>query len=558
MKNINLKGILFGILLLASPICFSAQLVDSIPTSLTGNWSLCINFAKSKPLCQIKEKLDDSSDFSETVNRFVYQKEFIVSSELRQSTLAVWLGTIDDVDEVRINEQLVGKTGSLPPQFQSGFRYSRLYLIPSTLLKYNQFNQIEIRTFSSINKAGIGKHDIVIGEYFDFSHHQQEKDYLYIISMSILLLLMLFQMFYYFLVKGSDETIYLSIFLASFAVVAFTRSQAPLHLDLDLSASFKIEMFMISVGVVGFTFFIFRFFELEIRKVYIAGLFAIGLPGVTSMIYPDPLSVRYIAEIVYWLICLFAFLTAGSAVLISVAKRRKYSLIIGIFCVVGWLVMCFDAATQTNALFDLELPIVPFVLPITMVLLGIGMVLTITHKYWQVFKGATYDHLTGALLRPAFFQRLSEEIQRCQKDNSLLLIGVISIQEVKSINASYGHGVGNNLLVRVSEIITNYLKPFDLVCHFSGDEFCIAATVESRREAEKYLRNLHQNLVSTQQMVGTETELFIGAKLGGVIYNPDQHLSVSQLLQDANYGLAKAKSQKGKDYLLLNNPTVTA
>jgi len=59
-------------------------------------------------------------------------------------------------------------------------------------------------------------------------------------------------------------------------------------------------------------------------------------------------------------------------------------------------------------------------------------------------------------------------------------------------------------------------------------------------------------------MVGTETELFIGAKLGGVIYNPDQHLSVSQLLQDANYGLAKAKSQKGKDYLLLNNPTVTA
>ena len=554
LKNIVLLGFYF----LACNLSWAAQLVDKIPTELHENWSVCVHFEVSEPLCEIKESAAIGQVFAEDVHRFIYRKDFIISSDLQQSTIGLWLNTIDDVDEVRINNQLIGKTGSFPPQFQSGFRYQRLYLIPSIILKYNQFNQLEIKTFSSINRAGINEQPIIIGDYFEISHHQQEADYVYIISISVLLLLTLFQLFYYFLVKGSEETIYLSIFLVSFAVVAFARSQAPLHIGLDLSSTFKIEMFMISTGIIGFAFFTFRFFNLEIRKIYVAGVVAIALPGITSIIYPNPLLARYIAEIGYLAICVFSFFTVGSAVIISIAKRLKYSLIVGVFSILSWLVMCFDAATQSNTIIRLDLILIPYLLPIVAAISGVCMALVITHKYWQLFKGATYDHLTGSLLRPAFFQRLSEEIQRSQKERSLLLVGVISIQEIKNISASYGQGVGDNMSLKVSEIITKLLKPFDLVCHFSDDEFCIAATVESRAEAENYLRIMHRELVNTQQLVGDETKLFISTKIGGVIYNPDQHLSVSQLLQDANYGLAKATSQNAKDYWLLHNPTVTA
>ncbi len=543
--------------LIMSANSIAAQLVDSIPTNLHLNWSVCIHFQESKTQCKIQDSTKLEQQLDEIVTRFVYQKDFIISSDLQTSTLAIWLDIIDDVDEVRINDHLIGKTGSFPPHFQGGFRYQRLYLIPSTILKYNQFNQLEIKTFSSINTAGI-KHPVVIGEYFKLSHHQQETNYIYIISISIFMLLTIFQMFYYFLVKGSNETLYLSLCLVSFAVIAFTRSQAPLHMGLDLSSTFKIEVFMISVAVVSFSFFVFRFFDLEVRRTYVVGILIMAFPGLVSIMHPDPLQTRIVAEYGYWIICFVSFFTAGSAVIISIAKQRRYSWLIGGFCLYGWIFLCYDAISQSSLFTHLNLPLNPSLILLATTLVGICMSLAITHKYWQVFKGATYDYLTGTLLRPAFFQRLSEEMRRSQQEGSLLFVAVINIPEIKNISASYGRDISNNILLIVSKVLTRRLHSFDLICHFGEDEFCIAARVSSRETAKDYLRKIHSDLSSTQQVVGTETELFIDAKLGGVVYNPDQHLSVSQLLQDANYGLAKAQNHNMKDYVLLNNPTVTA
>lgn len=551
------KTIVTSFVLLFAFNCFSAQLIDKIPTTLIENWSVCVYFQEAKTLCQNQRTAELQQDFDLKVTRFIYQKEFIISSDLQTSTVAIWLDVIDDVDEVRVNGHLIGSTGSFPPQFQSGFRYQRLYLIPSIILKYNQFNQLEIQTFSSINASGIKHHPVVIGEYFEHAHHGQEADYIYIFSIAIFLLLTVFQMFYYFLVKGSNETLYLSLYLISFAVVAFTRSQVPLHMGLDLSSTFKIEMFMISVAVGSFSFFAFRFFDLEVRKTYVVGILAMALPGLVIIMYPDPLKTRIVAEYGYWIICIVSFFTVGSAVVISIFKKRKYSWVIGSLCLFGWLVLCYDAISQSSLFAGLNFPLKPSLLLLATSTVGICMSLAITHKYWQIFKGATFDYLTGTLLRPAFFQRLSEEIQISQQEKSMLFVAVINIQEVKKISASYGHEVSNNMLLIVSDILTKRLKPFDLVCHFSDDEFCIVTRVRSRKEAENYLQEIHNDLSTTQQVVGNDTELFIDSKLGGVIYNPDQHLSVSQLLQDANYGLAKAQNQNMKDYVLLNNPTVT-
>jgi diguanylate cyclase (GGDEF)-like protein len=558
MKIKIAKVLIIAFSILISVNSFAAQLVDSIPSALTDNWSICVHFQESDTICHDQNTPMLEQDFEAKVTRFIYQKDFIISSDLQSSAMAIWLDVVDDVDEVRINGHLIGKTGSFPPHFQSGFRYQRLYMIPSIMLKFNQFNQLEIKTFSSVNSPGLKQHPVVIGEYFEMAHHQQEADYIYVVSIAIFLILTIFQMFYYFLVKGSNETLYLSLYLVSFAVIAYARSQAPLHMGLDLSSTFKIEMFMISVAIVSFSFFVFRFFDLEVRKAYVIGILIMALPGLINIMYPDPLKTRIVAEYGYWIICLVSFITAGSAVVISIYKGKRYSWVVGAFCLSGWFFLSYDAVSQSDLFADLNLPLRPSLLLLATTAVGISMSLVITHKYWQIFKGATYDYLTGSLLRPAFFQRLSEEMQRSQQESTLLFVAVINIQQVKKISASYGHEVGNNLLLMVSDVLIRRLKPYDLVCHFSDDEFYIAARVESRAKAEEYLRKIHIDLSNTQQVVGAETELYIDAKLGGIIYNPDQHLSVSQLLQDANYGLAKAQNHHMKDYVLLNNPTVTA
>ena len=68
---------------------------------------------------------------------------------------------------------------------------------------------------------------------------------------------------------------------------------------------------------------------------------------------------------------------------------------------------------------------------------------------------------------------------------------------------------------------------------------------------------VYEELIEIQQPLENDVQLFIDTKVGGVIYNQEQHLSVSQLLQDANYALAKAKSQAAHNYLLIQNPIMS-
>ncbi|MCF6194144.1 MAG: diguanylate cyclase, partial [Kangiellaceae bacterium] len=466
-----------------------------------------------------------------------------------------WLDSCDDVDEVLINGHILGKTGHFPPHFQSGFRYKRLYLIPYIFLNFNEFNHLEIRTFSSANQPGLNSRSIILGNYFDFSYRLQEHDYIYIFCISTLLILAILQFLYFLLVKDGDEILYLALFLLSFAVVSFTRSQAPLHIGLDLSATFKAEMFMLNVGVIGMTLFIFRFHNLRIRKIYLQGIFIMSIPNIVNIIHPNPLVARYVSEIGYWSLCIGIFLIAGSALYLSLVKRKKYHKIVSIIGVLCWIMMCFDSFAQATIFLDLNYDLDPSYLMLTAAFLGLSMTLIITHKYWQKFKGATYDQLTGTLLRPAFFQRLSQEIERSHKEQSQLLIAIIHIQDLKNISVNYGKEISNKLLNAVSRKITLYLDPFDLICYFENGEFCISTSIESSQDAENKLKELCDLLVETQQILNEDTKFYLGVKLGGVIYSQEQHLSVSQLLQDANYGLEKAKIQKQDDFLLLHYPS---
>lgn len=566
----------------------AAQFINALPVELNGNWTICqftnestvINKNNSYPKCQISETvniiavLDDKkttlleSDASNQIiinnrdligsNYTLYSKQFIVSGELQKTTLAIFTGPIDEADEIRVNGHLIGKTGSFPPFFQGAYRQDRLYSIPSYTLKFNQFNLLEIKTFNSINKPGLNHHAVSINEYFKLEHNQQKINYFYVSAIAILLLLAFIQIFHFWINKRSNETLYLAVFLIILSLVTFARSHAPNNIGFDLNDTYKIEMFLISMGMISISFFLFRFFELEVRKNYVILFILMALIGILNLIWPFSSSIRLLAELSYWAIIILTFFTGGNAVLIAFIKKREYSVIIGILNTCSWSALVFDSLIQSQFLLYSQLPNNPFFLPLAAVAIGLGMSLAVTHKYWQAFKGATYDHLTGTLLRPSFFQRLSEELQRSQRDQRLLLVAVIHISQFKTFNADYGYIVGNKLLLTVSETLTRVLKPFDLICHLSDDEFCIAASSESRPIAKQTIEQMHKSIIAIEHQIDKNTKVFIDVKIGGIIYNPDHHLSVSQLLQDANYGLAKVKSQNKADYILLNNPTVRA
>jgi len=96
-----------------------------------------------------------------------YRKRFTLEPENKSKTLYVNLGHIDDVDEVYLNGQLIGFTGSFPPNYFTAYHLERIYRLPQEYLNYIDENIISIRVFDAELAGGIVRGKIGIYERKD-------------------------------------------------------------------------------------------------------------------------------------------------------------------------------------------------------------------------------------------------------------------------------------------------------------------------------------------------------------------------------------------------------
>ena len=88
----------------------------------------------------------------------------------------------------------------------------------------------------------------------------------------------------------------------------------------------------------------------------------------------------------------------------------------------------------------------------------------------QLSYEATHDPLTGILNRSAY------EVFMDHVDQEHIALLIIDVDEFKSINDTYGHDVGDLVLRKVAEILTQSFRSVDCVCRLGGDEFCVVMT----------------------------------------------------------------------------------
>jgi len=86
---------------------------------------------------------------------------------------------------------------------------------------------------------------------------------------------------------------------------------------------------------------------------------------------------------------------------------------------------------------------------------------------------ATTDPLTGLLNRRGLEDSLGQMIHDANHELSSFSIIMLDIDHFKSINDTYGHLVGDNVLQIVSHLITDSIKGKDIAARFGGEEFLI-------------------------------------------------------------------------------------
>ena len=130
---------------------------------------------------------------------------------------------------------------------------------------------------------------------------------------------------------------------------------------------------------------------------------------------------------------------------------------------------------------------------------------------------ATHDPLTGLPNRTLIRDRLSAALQRTEKTGMNIGLMFIDLDNFKLVNDSLGHSTGDDLLVRIADILTENVRPGDTVARLGGDEFVILCEhMENKEELSGFAEILNNALRISFNYEGKEvsTSASIGLAIG--------------------------------------------
>lgn len=95
------------------------------------------------------------------------------------------------------------------------------------------------------------------------------------------------------------------------------------------------------------------------------------------------------------------------------------------------------------------------------------------HAEMELSHKAMHDPLTGLPNRTLFMDRLKHAVMRAKRHHTLLALMFVDLDGFKPINDTYGHPVGDRLLVALAGRLQDGLRGSDTAARFGGDEFMI-------------------------------------------------------------------------------------
>ena len=216
----------------------------------------------------------------------------------------------------------------------------------------------------------------------------------------------------------------------------------------------------------------------------------------------------------------------------------------------GWTVTTFGAASPPGVLEDGDaLALLAFGVAVSllagtlMFVLGTGRAraLRVVHdQTGELRHQALHDALTDLPNRALIMDRIEQLLARSRRQGTTGAALYVDLDEFKNVNDTLGHGVGDRLLVAVSNRLQSTLRDADTIGRMGGDEFVVlvdGAALNPAPElvAERLLDVMRQPFV----LEGAAMPLIINASIGIAIgdrSNPED------LLRDADVALYQAKA----------------
>ena len=114
----------------------------------------------------------------------------------------------------------------------------------------------------------------------------------------------------------------------------------------------------------------------------------------------------------------------------------------------------------------------------------------------QLYKLAITDSLTKLYIRRHFEYLLDNELRRSQRYKHSMTLLMMDIDNFKSINDTYGHQIGDEMLMQIAEVILNTVRKIDMPSRYGGEEFAIILPETQKDNAKKIAERLRKKIAN--------------------------------------------------------------
>lgn len=150
---------------------------------------------------------------------------------------------------------------------------------------------------------------------------------------------------------------------------------------------------------------------------------------------------------------------------------------------------------------------------------------------------ARHDALTGLANRFLFRQELDRRLLVARSNRASVAVLFLDLDGFKDINDSFGHDVGDCLLVKISERLKEAASPEDMTCRLGGNEFAVLTETTSEQDASERAQGLLAKMAGPVHIDGRE--LSIGTSIGVSFARGD--LDSDVVLKHADLAVHEAK-----------------
>ncbi len=170
----------------------------------------------------------------------------------------------------------------------------------------------------------------------------------------------------------------------------------------------------------------------------------------------------------------------------------------------------------------------------------------------QLYKNANIDYLTGIRNRRSYFEKTSFLLKEAILNNYNFYVLMIDIDNFKKINDTYGHAVGDKVLINLCNIINKIISKEEIFARVGGEEFCISFYNKDLPLVTKISEEIRETCANSELIIDNQKITFT-VSLG--LSSRNNLTVIDKILRRADESLYLAKTS-GKNCLVIENKKV--